>query len=73
VSYNLNATNKGIRPGNLFLKLLNVDFGVRDTGSTAEVTENVVTSGRTQHILRLQSAHINKHHSVQLFSQHINK
>jgi len=68
-----NATNKGTRPGNLFLELLNVDFGVRNAGGAAKVTENVVTSGRTQYILRLQSQHTNKQQSVQLLSQYISK
>jgi len=44
-------------PSNLFLKLLNVSSRERQTSSAAEVTENVMSRRRTQHVLHLQSFH----------------
>jgi len=47
--------NEDVRPSNLFLKLLNVNFCVYHAGSTAKITKNVVTSGGQQHVLGLKS------------------
>jgi len=50
-------SNKGLRPGNFFLKLIYVDFCVGHTGGAAKIAQNVVSTWRLQHILSLHSHH----------------